>query len=211
MKRSAFKVQRPPGMREPRTPKQIGTEYNLRPRAVAVAVAGPARATVAVPKFAYVRDDRLRDMCRAMPCMCCGATGEQAGVTWAHSNQAIHGHGRGIKASDEFCAAMCTGCHRELDQGNTETQAEKVARWNNAWRKTISVAITNGLWPIEIPLPTRHRTSDPASAGFVVVGRYQCKNTPASMMPANTMNSAGSMMQHTTKTATNRPFTAIQP
>ena len=52
---------------------------------------------------------------------------------------------------------------------------------------------------------------DPASAGFVVVGRYRCKNTPASMMPDNTMNSAGSMMQHTAKMAMNRPFTAIQP
>ena len=43
--------------------------------------------------------------------------------------------------------------HHELDQGNTETQAEKVACWTKAWRKTISVAITNGLWPHDIQLP----------------------------------------------------------
>ena len=45
MKRSSFKVQRPP-----RAAKQIGPEYTPRPRSVAVAVAGPARAVVAVPK-----------------------------------------------------------------------------------------------------------------------------------------------------------------
>lgn len=149
MKRSPFKVQRPP--RRPAT--QIGDGYTLRPRFMAVAVAGPARAAVAVPKFSYVRDERLRYMCRAMPCMCCGASGEQAGVTWAHSNQAKHGKGLGEKASDVFVAAMCAWCHRELDQGNTETQAEKAARWTAAWRKTISVAITSGLWPLGVALP----------------------------------------------------------
>ena len=150
MKRSGFKVQRPPRP----APTQIGPEYTLRPRPVVVAAPAPW-LPVRAPKFEYVRDERLRYMCRALPCCSpgCGASGEQAGVTWAHSNQAIHGHGRGIKASDLFTAAMCTACHRELDQGNTETQDEKVARWTAAWRKTISLAITHGLWPSGLPLP----------------------------------------------------------
>ena len=50
MKRSGFKVQRPPGMRPARAATQIGEGYTLRPRPAAVAVAGPARAVMAVPK-----------------------------------------------------------------------------------------------------------------------------------------------------------------
>lgn len=149
MKRSAFKVQRPPR----REATQIGPEYTLRPRPVVAAVPAPERELVEVPKFPYVRDERLRYMCRSMPCACCGATGEQAGVTWAHSNQAKHGKGMGEKASDVYVAALCAWCHRELDQGNGEDQEQKVRRWTGAWRKTISVAITSGLWPADIPLP----------------------------------------------------------
>lgn len=146
MKRTGFA--RPPS----REAKQC--DYMPRPRAVAVAISdGKARMSVPIPKYPYIRDERLRDMCRAMPCQCCGATGPDAGVTWAHSNQATHGHGRSVKASDVYVAAMCHKCHVELDQGKTETRAEKVARWNAAHWQTVTTAVHEGLWPAGIPMP----------------------------------------------------------
>lgn len=106
-----------------------------------------------MPKRAYVRDTAFRDMCRAMSCKHCGASGESAGVTWAHSNQGIHGHGRGIKASDEFVAALCWVCHRRLDQGNDWSRAEKVEVWNAAYRLTVALAVAQGTWPKGYAVP----------------------------------------------------------
>ena len=124
--------------------------YIARPRAAAVAIAGPARMSVPVPKQAYIRDDRLRDMCRAMPCQRCG---NHEGVTWAHSNQAQHGKGRSIKASDQFVAALCQECHAELDQGSSWTRAERIAVWTYAHNRTVATAIANGTWPDGVPIP----------------------------------------------------------
>lgn len=112
-----------------------------------------ARLTVPIPKFNYVRDTRLRDMCRAMRCMHCGACGPDAGVTWAHSNQGIHGHARSIKASDVFVAAMCWPCHSELDQGKRWSRALKVEIWNRAFAETVRWAHLTGTWPVGIPVP----------------------------------------------------------
>lgn len=149
MKRSGFKSKAPP----PRPAKQLD-DYTPRPRATPVAVHdGKARLVVQAPKFAYVRDERLRDMCRAMVCQHCGRGGPDAGVTWAHSNQAIHGKGKGIKASDVYVAAMCAACHRELDQGKEWPAEVKVAVWTAAHRRTKLHALANGLWPQDIPCP----------------------------------------------------------
>ena len=147
MKRSGFK---PKGF-APRPTKEIA--YTPRPRAAA-AYDGPPTALVnAAPKFAYLRDERFRTMCRAMSCKHCGRGGDDAGVTWAHSNQGVHGHGRGIKASDQFVAAMCWVCHRELDQGKAWGQEEKVRIWNEAHLRTIEEAVALALWPAGVPLP----------------------------------------------------------
>ena len=149
MKRSGFKPKAPP----PRPVKRMD-DYTPKPRAAAVAVADTrARMVVPVPKFAYVRDERLRDMCRAMRCQHCGNDGTDAGVTWAHSNQAEHGKGKGIKASDVFVAALCTRCHRELDQGKNWPQEVKVHVWEAAHRRTKLHALAAGLWPKDIPCP----------------------------------------------------------
>lgn len=149
MKRSGFKVRRPP-VRE-----ATQTTYTPKPRAPAVAIAdGTARLVVPVPKRVYVRDERLRDMCRAMACQhCYGATCGNVGVTWAHSNQGRHGKGGRIKASDQFVAAMGTACHAELDQGKTHTQAQKVAIWEQAHARTVALALQLGTWPAGVPVP----------------------------------------------------------
>jgi hypothetical protein len=139
MKRSSFK--RP----HPKPAKQI--DYTPRPRAVAVATS-VARMSVPVPKFAYVRDLRFRAMCQAMECQLCGS---HSGVTWAHSNQAIHGKGRGIKASDQFVAALCHSCHHEIDQGHCWSREFKVSAWNRAHAQTVREAMKRGLWPTGFP------------------------------------------------------------
>ena len=95
-------------------------------------------------KTAYIRDARYRDACRAMPCQHCGS---EVGVTWAHSNQAIHGKGLGIKASDQYVAALCQACHMHLDQGKDLTQGERVALWDAAHRETVETATKMGIWP----------------------------------------------------------------
>lgn len=149
MKRTGFRSKFPP----PRPVKTLET-YTTKPRAVAVAVADTrARMVVPVPKFAYVRDERLRDMCRAMCCQHCGKGGPDAGVTWAHSNQGEHGKGKGIKASDVFVAALCDSCHFQIDQGKDWPQDVKLRVWEAAHRRTKLHALANGLWPKDIPCP----------------------------------------------------------
>lgn len=147
MKRTGFKS---PGW----TPRPVKTiEYTPRPRATVVAVVQPRTLAAPVPKFAYVRDTRFRSMCRALACQHCGAAGPDAGVTWAHSNQSRHGKGGAIKASDQYVAAMCARCHRELDQGKDWDEATKVAIWTAAHRKTVLAALAQGLWPSGVPIP----------------------------------------------------------
>lgn len=147
MKRSGFKPRRPP--------VRAATQctYTPRPRAAAVAVHNQDRMAVPVPKFLYVRDERLRDMCRAMACQHCGRAGPDAGVTWAHSNWAAHGKGKGLKASDVFVAALCSICHRELDQGHAWSEAFKLTMWTAAHVKTVIEGVHRGLWPRDIPIP----------------------------------------------------------
>jgi hypothetical protein len=141
----------------PRPAKQLDG-YTPRPRAPALlTMAGPGLLMAMVkpaPKFSYVRDERLRAMCRAMACQhCFGATCGNQGVTWAHSNQARHGKGKSIKASDQFVAAMGTACHAELDQGKTHTQAQKVAIWERAHARTVALALQLGAWPAGVQVP----------------------------------------------------------
>jgi len=85
-------------------------------------------------KFRYIRSKPLMELYRTIPCQHCGA--DDGTVCGAHSNQAIHGHGRGIKASDEFCASLCAKCHYELDQGNSLTRVEKRLMWDLAHART---------------------------------------------------------------------------
>ena len=149
MKRSGFRPKAPPRR------EATQSTYSPRPRAPAVAISdGKARLVMPVPKRDYIRDERLRDMCRAMACQhCYGAICGNVGVTWAHSNQARHGKGKAIKASDQFVAAMGTACHAELDQGKSHTQAEKVATWERAHARTVALALKTSTWPAGVPVP----------------------------------------------------------
>lgn len=63
----------------------------------------------------------------------------------AHSNWAIHGKGRGIKAHDCFAVPACYACHYELDQGKKMTGEERREAWERAWRETILALFRHGL------------------------------------------------------------------
>jgi hypothetical protein len=88
------------------------------------------------PKTKYLRDKKRLQACRNLPCQHCGA--EDGTVVSAHSNMSIHGKGRGIKASDEYVAALCFTCHANLDQGRMSKQ-ERTDIWHNAHIKTIAL------------------------------------------------------------------------
>ncbi len=106
---------------------------------------------IACPKFAYVRSKALLEACRLIPCQHCGC--DDGTVCAAHSNQAQHGKGKSIKASDVFVAALCFRCHSTLDQGSHLTRNEREAMWGDAHRKTVRLLLARGLWPITVPVP----------------------------------------------------------
>lgn len=56
-----------------------------------------------------------------------------------HSNQAIHGKGKGIKAHDVYTVPGCRSCHDELDQGMRYTRAEKFGIWDQAYAAWVPV------------------------------------------------------------------------
>ena len=102
------------------------------------------------PKFTYVRSKKLMEAYRAIPCQHCGR--DDGTVCGAHSNQAKHGKGRGIKASDIYCASLCSRCHSMLDQGYSMTREEREAMWEKAHSETWPKLVIGGLWPADIPL-----------------------------------------------------------
>ena len=102
-----------------------------------------------IPKFNYFRSKKHLKNVASLECQHCGTDGfTQA----AHSNQLIHGKGRGIKASDEFTAALCLMHHFELDQGSNLTKEQRVEMWNKAHEKTVQKLKDRGLWPDEVTL-----------------------------------------------------------
>jgi hypothetical protein len=131
-----------------------------RPERQPMAWPSPVRGGVSTPcstvvvgssKFAYIRSPKLLKACRAIPCQHCGR--QDGTVVAAHSNQAKHGKGRGIKASDVFVASLCFVCHAELDQGVGMLLAERRAMWDAAHHKTKVELVRRGLWPAGLPGP----------------------------------------------------------
>mgnify|MGYP003343998183 FL=1 len=98
-----------------------------------------------IPKFNYFRSKKHLKNVAGLACQHCGLDGYTQA---AHSNQAKHGKGKGIKASDEFTAALCLKCHYELDQGKNLSKEERVDLWDNAHKKTEAELRRLGLWPI---------------------------------------------------------------
>ncbi len=85
-------------------------------------------------KFNYVRDKAHLKRVASLPCQLCGLDGQTQA---AHSNQAKHGKGRGLKASDEFTAALCQGCHSQIDQGKDLSKQARMDLWEFAFKNTL--------------------------------------------------------------------------
>ncbi len=102
-------------------------------------------------KQEYIRSKTLMRNAREIPCQHCGA--DDGTVVAAHSNQLIHGKGRGLKASDQYIASLCHSCHAALDQGATMSKAERLEVWEAAHQKTVKKLTKLGLWPANVPIP----------------------------------------------------------
>jgi hypothetical protein len=88
------------------------------------------------------RNRKLLDILRESPCQICGRS--DGTIVAAHSNQLRDGKGRGLKASDYRVAALCYGCHAEIDQGTKLSKTERVEAWEEAHRKTIGWLFESG-------------------------------------------------------------------
>jgi len=101
-------------------------------------------------KFPYIRSKKLLKLVACLDCQICGSG---LMVQAAHSNMAQHGKGRGIKASDEYTAALCMSCHYDIDQGTKWSKAERQLAWTVAHYKTVQTLTDSGQWPVDIPIP----------------------------------------------------------
>jgi len=143
MKRSAFKVQRPPAYR--REAKQVGAEYTLRPRAVAIAVAGPARLVVAVRKELPIQHAGYMNAVRSLACHRCGKPPRSE---FAHSDI---GKGAGIKTDCRLGWPGCTDCHFFVGSTGAMGKAGRRDFEEAAARMTREAIRRMGQWPATLP------------------------------------------------------------
>lgn len=78
----------------------------------------------------------------SLPCARCWTEGR---TQVAHSNQLRDGKGRGLKAYPWRVAALCDGCHTEIDSGKNMTKAERREAWDEAHRWTLGELFARGL------------------------------------------------------------------
>lgn len=102
-------------------------------------------------KFPYIRSPALLKACRAIACTNCGR--DDGTVCAAHSNQAKHGKGRSIKASDIYVASLCSVCHSALDQGSRMSRADRECMWDACHAQTVKELVRGGMWPANVPIP----------------------------------------------------------
>lgn len=113
-------LKRPP----PKPAKQMD-DYTVKPRAAAVAVAGPARALISLPKQPPVRDEEYRRLVAALPCAHCGKPGPSQA---AHGDE---GKGMAMKACDLTCFPACAdspgrrGCHSVIGATGMFTREQR--------------------------------------------------------------------------------------
>lgn len=83
------------------------------------------------------RDDDLLKLAQGAECLLkCHpyCMGDEGSTTVAcHSNQLIHGKGRGLKADDCMSVWGCTRCHDWLDSGGEMTKRQKAKIFDESW------------------------------------------------------------------------------
>ena len=104
-------------------------------------------------KTQYVRNKRLLEVVASLQCQHCGHYQSQA----CHSNW-HGGKGRGIKASDNYVAALWQKCHYEVDQGVRLSKAERQDMWFNAHIKTLHFLLITDQWPRGVPVTDLYLT-----------------------------------------------------
>jgi len=93
---------------------------------------------MAIPKNNPVRSKQWLQAVRELEyCVLCGAYGVQA----AHRNE---GKGAGMKTSDCLTAALCPGCHSEIDQGKGMDRDERRATMDAAIVMTLEALVKSG-------------------------------------------------------------------
>jgi hypothetical protein len=102
------------------------------------------------PKFRYIRSKTHLKAVANLNCQLCGS---ETFVQASHSNQSKHGKGRGIKASDEYTAALCLSCHYDIDQGTHLNKYERVEKWDKAHKRTFERMQALGTWDNSVPVP----------------------------------------------------------
>lgn len=106
---------------------------------------------MSMQKFDYIRSPALLKACRGIACTNCGR--DDGTVCAAHSNQAKHGKGRSIKASDIYVASLCNVCHMALDQGSRMSREDRERMWDACHAQTVKELVRGGLWPANVPVP----------------------------------------------------------
>lgn len=148
LKRTGFRSKLPPPMpREERPVRALPAIDPSRFRLPAP-VTGMAEP---VAKREYIRSKALREAYRLIPCQHCGA--DDGTVCGAHSNWAVHGKGKSIKASDIYQASLCHTCHSQLDQGSRLLERERKRLWWAAHTKSVPLLVSLGHWPDNIEPP----------------------------------------------------------
>jgi len=103
-----------------------------------------------IPKFKYFRSKQHLKNVASLECQNCGVDNHTQA---AHSNWVdLGGKARGIKASDEFTAALCVRCHFQIDQGTILSKEQRRELWEKAWRKTVAELQQSGKWPSEVKI-----------------------------------------------------------
>ena len=154
LKRTGFKRKPPVRVTLPVDDELFVTIERVLPRLYRIPAPSEPRQLVSTPKFRYVRNAKLIEAYRLIPCQFegCGywAKGEIVG---AHSNWEVHGKGKSIKASDDRCASACPNCHHELDQGKNWSEDERRRRWWDAHVKTVRRLVAANYWPATVEIP----------------------------------------------------------
>jgi len=72
--------------------------------------------------------------------------GNAATSVWAHSNQGIHGKGKGIKAHDFYGAIACSDCHDAVDgRRNDLTSEDRIGYLNLGMARTLPMLFKEGI------------------------------------------------------------------
>ena len=87
------------------------------------------------------RDPDLLKLAQGEPCLlqvhprCQGDYGET--TVAAHSNELIHGKGKGLKANDCMSVWACYPCHTMFDQEGWKSKREKAKLFDEAWYRQV--------------------------------------------------------------------------